>query len=500
MTFVIVRVAGTGTGLIPGGTPLTETVNVNVVFVGIDEPGPVGPGRDDSCRRFRVARRRGTRLRTGSTRRPSSGSPTPTAYNPVYASTSAWENSFFALPQSTSTAKPLDGLPGRATTSQKTGRETSTQRLDRRADRREAADRHRTAGGRHHASRRSSSSTGADARLRLPRLHQDRRARSRHRATTSGSTADTRKLIAWGGTPPDDEETGLGRAASTASGSTTCRPAPSPGAATTTSTTPTSTATARRTTGSRPSWEYRRATAPGSGERGARDGPRQGDPLRRARPAVHELAAVPALLHGRPICRARSTWTSTRSRAGRGSTRRASTSRPTCSSPRSGSSPPGTSTSRGLPGPRRSTATSTAATAQWRAGRRLLLRPTYRLPGGANLFLSRGASTTKRVPRGGRRLRGGARQLRDRRRPKGAGPARLRRRQLARRHPERRVQLRLPGRRRRRLRADDDDDPRVRAPLVDEPPARRLRLRRPASTSSRPATATSPGSATSPTR
>ena len=61
--------------------------------------------------------------------------------------------------------------------------------------------------------------------------------------------------------------------------------------------------------------------------------------------------------------------------------------------------------------------------------------------------------------------------------PKTRGPARVRRRQLAERHAERRLQLRLPGCRPPRLRPEDDDDPRVRAPLVDEPPARRVRLR-----------------------
>jgi len=70
---------------------------------------------------------------------------------------------------------------------------------------------------------------------------------------------------------------------------------------------------------------------------------------------------------------------------------------------------------------------------------------------------------------------GGARQLGDRDAAQVAGAARLRRRQLAGRHPERCLQLRVSGRGRGRVRADDDDDPRVRSSLVDEPPARRVR-------------------------
>ena len=53
---------------------------------------------------------------------------------------------------------------------------------------------------------------------------------------------------------------------------------------------------------------------------------------------------------------------------------------------------------------------------------------------------------------------------------------RLRRRQLPHRHPELRVQLRLARGRRDRLRADHDDDPRGRPPPGHEPSARRLRL------------------------
>ena len=78
------------------------------------------------------------------------------------------------------------------------------------------------------------------------------------------------------------------------------------------------------------------------------------------------------------------------------------------------------------------------------------------------------------VARRQRRLRGEPRQLRDRGETEGDRVPRLRRRQLAERHAERRVQLRLPRGRRARVRPDHDDDPRVRSSLVDEPSARRV--------------------------
>ena len=75
-----------------------------------------------------------------------------------------------------------------------------------------------------------------------------------------------------------------------------------------------------------------------------------------------------------------------------------------------------------------------------------------------------GGQAHQSVPRGRRRLRGRAAQLRDEGRL--PDPARLRRRQLAGRHAERRLQLRLAGHHRRRVRPHDHDDPRVRASLV----------------------------------
>ncbi len=55
------------------------------------------------------------------------------------------------------------------------------------------------------------------------------------------------------------------------------------------------------------------------------------------------------------------------------------------------------------------------------------------------------------------------------------GLPRVRRRQLGRRNAELRLQLHLPECRGPGLRPDDDPDPRVRPPLRDEPPARRVR-------------------------
>ena len=74
-----------------------------------------------------------------------------------------------------------------------------------------------------------------------------------------GVERDSRKLIAWGGTTPDDEENGLGSCAG--SGSTTCRPGRSPGPTTGTSTTPTSTATGWPTTACRRSGSTPRAAS-----------------------------------------------------------------------------------------------------------------------------------------------------------------------------------------------------------------------------------------------
>ena len=44
----------------------------------------------------------------------------------------------------------------------------------------------------------------------VPRLHEDRTSRIPTRATTSALVRETRKIVAWGGTAPDDEETGYG--------------------------------------------------------------------------------------------------------------------------------------------------------------------------------------------------------------------------------------------------------------------------------------------------
>ena len=97
--------------------------------------------------------------------------------------------------------------------------------------------------------------------------------------------------------------------------------------------------------------------------------------------------------------------------------------------------------------------------------------PKVGLPPDANLFLA-AAFNQHRFLGGDGDYEAGLHQLLDRGR---ADPARLRRRQLARRHAERRVQLRLARHHRSRLRPHDDDDPRVRPSLVDEPSARRLR-------------------------
>ena len=178
---------------------------------------------------------------------------------------------------------------------------------------------------------------------------------------------------------------------------------------------------------------------------------------------------------------------------------RANSSSATCSSRRAASCRPASRSARTTRTCRSRATSSAASRASSRSTRRRSsprASRKYGLPPDANLFLA-GAFNQDRFLERRRRLRGGADQLLDAGR---ADAARLRRRQLARRDAERRVQLRVARHRRGRLRAHDDDDPRVRPSLVDEPPARRLRPEVRASTSSRPASSSSAGSATSRTR
>ena len=124
-------------------------------------------------------------------------------------------------------------------------------------------------------------------RLQVPRLHQDRRARPRHRLQLRRQR-QSRKIIAWGGTTADDEENGLGSTRrvwfhdlsagpESWTGNWNVDDADLDGDGVDDYRMP-------------PIWEY------GGGFRRARRAgrrPRAGHPLRRAQPAVHHLAALP---------------------------------------------------------------------------------------------------------------------------------------------------------------------------------------------------------------
>ena len=175
------------------------------------------------------------------------------------------------------------------------------QPLDRRADGREAADRHRAAGRRHAQAHDLLHQLVRPQRLQVPRLLQDRRAGSRHRLRLRRQLATTRKIVAWGGTTPDDEETGLGRRGVNRVWFYDLSAGPEAWAGNFDITNADLDGDGVADYRIPVSWEYGQLPA----EVGAARRPRQGDPLRRARPAVHDLAAVPAVLHGRPAARPR---------------------------------------------------------------------------------------------------------------------------------------------------------------------------------------------------
>ena len=259
-----------------------------------------------------------------------------------------------------------------------------------------------------------------------------------------GANRDSRKIIAWGGTTADDEETGLGgtdrrvwfydlsAGPESWTGNWNVDNADLDGDGVPDYRMP-------------PIWEYRHGRLPRAG--GAVRRPRQARPLRRAQPAVHPLAALPADAHAAAPAARRSTSTATPTRAGPASTPRAvPEARPAVQelsrAPAASRSPRTSRTCRSRPG-------AGAAT--------LWLRPDVpcfpelglpgvrqpvplqraaprRSPGTAAGDYEACCSTTP--PGRGRRLLG------------------LRRRQLRRRHPELRLQLRLAGAHRAGLRPD----------------------------------------------
>ena len=125
------------------------------------------------------------------------------------------------------------------------------QPLDRRARGREAPDRQRAVRRRHARSRRSSSSTGTAAATSSSTSTRRRASPTPTPATTSAPTRDARKIVAWGGTTPDDEETGLGRRGVHRVWFYDLSAGPENWGGNFDVTTPTSTATASPTTGSR---------------------------------------------------------------------------------------------------------------------------------------------------------------------------------------------------------------------------------------------------------
>ena len=320
-------------GLTPGGvTPFDEQLPVNVVFVGFDEADApwdqVRAQLPDSSEP--IVR---SRIFYGVTERLGLGH--QYEYRPHYTS-QAWEDDFFAYLASIAEPAPLTEFQTLYNQQGSALDVTSNHAIDAPAVERRLID-----------------TAPAEVDTTLPtiffinwhgrpdfRFHVYSKTGERDPDTGHDfGAADTRKLVAWGGTTPDDEETGLGAERGVnrvwfydlSAG-------PESWGGSYDITNPDLDLDGAPDYRIPPSWEYGHYRPAGR----ARRRPRPGDALRRAEPPVHELAAVPALLHSRPPARAGSTWTSTRSRAGRGSTRRASTSSRTCSSPRSASSPPGT--------------------------------------------------------------------------------------------------------------------------------------------------------------
>ena len=308
---------------------------------------------------------------------------------------------------------------------------------DRPRQGREAADRRR-AGRRGHAGAHDLLHQLARAAgLPLPRLREDGRAGSRHRLRLR-RLRENRKIVAWGGTTPDDEETGLGGARRQPR--VVLRPLGRPrgvGAAATTSTTPTSTATTWPTTGSRSSWEY------GSY--------RPASALPRDLGKVVRYVGLNLLFASSPLYppyftadRAAGARRPRRQhRRGLAGVNASSAVRQAATSSRQERElPAGYDARRATTRTSPSRATSGAATVEWLVGGRRASGAYADYSPDANLFLSRGAqpragsSTASRTTR---RRSSTTRSATTRRRP----AARLRGRQLARRHPERRLQLRL---------------------------------------------------------
>ena len=223
-----------------------------------------------------------------------------------------------------------------------------------------------------------------------------------------GALSDDRKIVAWGGTTPDDEETGLGRRGvhrvwfydlsagpEAWGGNFDITNADLDGDGVADYRIPVS-------------WEYG-SYRPKVGAGGR---PRQGDPLRRARPAVHELAAVPAVLHGRQAAGPRRP----RRQHGRGPARRRRLARVHQARPvppRGARAAGRLRAQPGLPGPVVLAATSSAASrasSRSTEAEQFSCFPKYELPPDANLFLA-AAFNQRPLPRRRRRLRGGAHQL-----------------------------------------------------------------------------------------
>ena len=123
---------------------------------------------------------------------------------------------------------------------------------------------------------------------------------------------------------------------------------------------------------------------------------------------------------------------------------------------------------RGLPGHRDERTTGTAATSSsspTRSATTTSIRATRRSAGSSTCSSSRRGNHDV-VPRRRRpRTRQGSSTGRSAQKPKSPGLLGFADDNWLERDSERRLQLRVPGRRRERLRADDHDDPRVRTPL-----------------------------------
>ena len=316
---------------------------------------------------------------------------------------------------------------------------------------------------------RSSSSTGTAAATSSFHVYSKTGEPDPDTGYDFGADRDTRKIVAWGGTTPDDEETGLGRRGVNRVWFYDLSAGPEAGAATSTSTTPTSTATASPTTASRSrgstaatgrSRRCRTTSARSSATSGSTCcSPARRCTRRTSRPTgcpdrvdldINTLEGLPGVDASREFIKRDLFLQEERELpAGFGLTADYQDLPFAGDFKRcfEGEFPPRASRSRAS----RSTGSRRTRTCSWRR------RSTSSGSSRATATTRPGSSTSRRRRR--------------------ADAARLRGRQLARRHAERRVQLRLARHRRGRLRPDDDDDPRVRAPLVDEPPARRLRPR-----------------------